>query len=362
MITVLRFFYGLYEEGLAKIGDFIMRKVLLIGYLCLCANFLSAQITIMEDNEQAKVISKPQAFDSLSNLTFTTNPIQYKKYVGYKLYCLPISNKYQTNKTDYYFKEFRYTSPRQFELPHTKGLKSLNMVGKKAFIISTDVYKVAYSGDEFEAPPTLPKEYEPYLYTPYDSIQNTYFTILNIEAANSSNGQYLPLDKWDCKQCRYQILRFTLKNESSGEEIFWYHNTFNKNQEFFLVPYFEKMQKTYKNQKVVANKDFSNLKDINTGTSILLRPGDVWYCYDVTFVNLNDKKYIQPFVFLENDGVKVMVPFDDFNASCIAYVDNHTHSAFMLEQDYNNIYNQVVAERNQAFEEQKQLKKKNREN
>ena len=97
-----------------------MKKIIFTCVLCLWASVINAQITIMDEEIQERIVSKPRTFDSLSNITYQKDPVQYKQYIGYKLYCLPMSNKYKCQEKDctVRLKEFKYKSPREFVLPH----------------------------------------------------------------------------------------------------------------------------------------------------------------------------------------------------------------------------------------------------
>ena len=70
-----------------------MKRIAVYFLLCTCFFCANAQITILDEDVQERIVSKPKAFDSLSNLTYQKDPVQYKQYIGYKLYCLPISRK-----------------------------------------------------------------------------------------------------------------------------------------------------------------------------------------------------------------------------------------------------------------------------
>jgi hypothetical protein len=77
------------------IEQMMNKHFVLTGILCILGNLANAQITITDEEMQEKIVSKPMPFDSLSNITYQKDVIQYKKFIGYKLYCLPISNKYK---------------------------------------------------------------------------------------------------------------------------------------------------------------------------------------------------------------------------------------------------------------------------
>ncbi len=358
-----------------------MKKMFLLSTLLLCANVLFAQITILDEDVQEKIVSKPRAFDSLSNITYQKDPIQYKQYIGYKLYSLPFSSKYKCpgSNCSVHMKEFKYQSPQDYILPHVPyeqssvGMAHNNMVGyprdlyqkdkeeyEKTFVITTDIYNATDDGTVYDTKPNNPQHH---IYNSYESIQNTYYTVLNIEISTFRDGPYLKLEEWDSEHDNNPFLRFTLKNETSGEEIYWIPQSgrYLSDAMMFLVPYFEKMQKTYKNKNVVPTKKIEKIADISTGEPANIQPGDVWYCYDVTFINLKDKKYVQPYFLLENDGVKVMISFNDFTKKCegiLTRAENGytNYPMFMLEQDYNEIIaiRQRTAEERQRLEEERQ--------
>ena len=333
-----------------------MKQTLLICILCLCSISLNAQITVMNEDVQEKIIAKPEAFDSLSNLSCHADLIQYKKYIGYKLYCLPFSNKYsnvQSNILWNSWDKFKYKEPKKCTIIlKPNGGTVLGKATKKT-TITTDVYK-----------PTTDDNYatQSNIYTSYDSIQNTYFTILNIEGERNSR-EFVALD--ECRYVKSGKLRFTLRNETTGEELYWIrYNTSEGRYKYlsdimFLVPYFEKMQKTYKGQNVVPTKKIENLADIKTGEKINIQPGEVWQCYDVTFVNLASQRFIAPYCFLEKDGKKVKISFSDFTAeSNVQFVtDSYVlRPAFILEQTYNNL----VAEKQRTIEERQRIEEEKR--
>lgn len=360
-----------------------MKRFFLICALCLCANLLNAQITIMDDDVQEKIVSKPRVFDSLSNIMYQKDPIQYKQYIGYKLYCLPVSKKYNCGGKDCTIRlqEFKYKSPREIVLPHkpfaqTDRAKVFGDISKlkgnalaqyqekeekyeREFVVSTDIYNA--TTEDKQLPDMSRDDIKNYvrnkIYTPYESIQKTYFTILNIEIAASieaKKGLFSALENWDDKYNDVAYLRFTLKNETSGDELYWIHRTDLKYHEMFLVPYFEKMQKTYKGQNVVPTAKMESLADINTGEPVNIQPKEVWQCYEVTFVNLKDKRFIRPCLFLEKDGSRVMIEFDDFTErkwGVLSEEDHIRRPAFILERDYD----EIVAERKRTAEEKQRL-------
>lgn len=353
-----------------------MKKIILSSALFLCANVLCAQITILDEDVKEKIVSKPQVLDSLSNITFQKDPIQYKQYIGYKLYSLPISSKYKCKGSEcsVRIKEFKLQSPQEYILPHTPyeqssvGMAHNNMAGyprdlfqkdkedyDRSFVIMTDLYNATSNGTVYDKEPNNPRHL---LYNAYESIQNSYYTILNIETSFYRDGPFFKLEEWDNNRYSEPFLRFTLKNEITGEEIYWIPRSGKYINEamMFLVPYFEKMQKTYKGKQVMPTTKIERLADINTGEPVNIQPGEVWHCYDVTFINLEDQKFVKPYFLLEKNGEKIMISFDEFTKKCEGIFTNAeegytNYPMFMLEQDYN----EIIAKRKHSAEERQRL-------
>lgn len=339
-----------------------MNKHFLLVFFILCGFFLAnAQITILDEDVQEKIVPKPEPFDSLSNIVNQKNPINFKKYIGYKLYCLPISNKYIQSKSSYTSTRYitdditflTYKSPRKFVKKHvpfeqTNDARFFKNIGEDIYERMKREYEEEYIKNTFIYKATEDKAGN--IHTPYDSIQNTYFTILNIELTENGHD-FIALDDWD-REDSYK-LRITLKNETSGEELYCTGRYYNRVLEsfFFLVPYFEKMQNMYKGQNVVSTTNIDNLVDIKTGQSVNIRPEEIWQCYDVTFLHSKDYLLVHPFFLLERDGVKVKISFKDFTEKCFGIFSEAQR--FILEQDYNNI----IAERIHSAEEKQRIEK-----
>lgn len=302
--------------------------------VCFCISSLNAQITIMDNVINEKIVTKPEPFDSLSNVMMQKDPIQYKKYIGYKLYSLPLSNKFECEDKDcnYYALDFRYKS----------GTVKKIRIPISPYRVTTDVYNATFSAKAHR---------ENGLYTPYESIQNTYFTILDVEISGPfEEGVFSSLEDWNNKgdfSPDFWVLRFTLKNETSGEDLYWIINGMDLSKTtLFLVPYFEKMQKLYKGKNVVSMTNLNKLVEITSGEEIAIKSEEVWKCYDVTFVNLKDAKWVKPYLFLEKDGKKVKVEFSDFTKK-----NYDGQQTFVLESDYN----EMIAQKQRAADERRKI-------
>ena len=333
--------------------------------------FVKAQITILDEEVQEKNVIKPEPFDSLSNISIQENCIQYKKYIGYKLYCPLLSNKYTKDVSEMFgfnslTSYLKSKSIREIVKKHVPFEKSdlavvfgdvsslegnalvsyqrMKEKYEKGFVVKTSIYKAVEDKKGHN------------IYTPYDSIQNTYFTILNIEIAeyiDAKKGLFIALEDWESKSDNKYYLRFTLKNETSGEELYWIcrDNELNRSK-FFLVPYFEKMQKLYKGQDVISTTGLDELVDINNGSLVNIKPEEKWHCCDVSFVHSKDHELVKPFFLLERDGAKVKIPFSSFTEECYGVFtpkDRKYRNRFILEREYDNI----IAERKNSEEEQR---------
>ncbi len=351
-----------------------MKKSFLTFLASLFVGSLCAQITIMDGDIQETVVPKPQTFDSLQGMVVQKDPIQYKQYIGYKLYCRPLSNKFKCKYSDcsFFVQDFKYKSAINQVREHLpfaqtdvammfgdvkklKGsaltqYKEREMAYENSFKVTSDIYNAVYS----EKVPNQNK-----YYTPYESIQNTYFTILDIEIGDKmTKGVFSKLEEWNNPHnlsADAFLLRFTLKNETTNEEIYWITRTSNISHTWlFLVPYFEKMQKMYKGRNVVPTTEILNLADVKTGNAVTISAKDVWNCYDVTFVNLKEEQLIEPFFFLEKDGVRVKIHFRDFSKECdgvFTEEDRIRRPTFLLESDFN----EIILEKQRAIDEQRRI-------
>ena len=319
---------------------------------------LNAQITIRETEIVEKAIFKPKQFDSLSNITMQKHPIDYKKYIGHKLFFLPKSKNYKP----------QYSSDnkeRIIDFLFSNDTVQIIKNGKIPFeeITLTKVYgdpkrlKGAVLGQYNERK----KNYEnidkvktniylPYFYhaqtnktdgeilgkigTFSDSVYGKYFTIIDIKGKESyGSKEYKKLEDIDLDEGRnWQLsLKITLRNESNQDILYWIvkQARFIGNP-FFLVPYFEKQRKMYLNQNLVlrysdrTNTKLQNLIDVNTGATINIKYGEVWTCSDISFVDSKDSYYLNSFYFLKNGDREVKIELES------EIVNNY----FMLETEF----------------------------
>ena len=315
-----------------------MKKIIFSIFLvCVSANMF-AQITISEENIQEKVVVKPQPFDSLSDITLQENVIDYKKFIGYKLFGLPMSNKYvHKNNEDaqIYVKDLHTLVPYNYVEEHTpydqtaEGKSMLTL--RNPMITSKKQLKgkmlEMYEAEEKKYEQRFIKEITTYkaayaynrgYYTPYEYIQNTYFTILDVEI-NDWNGErknvFYNIEEWDNPnnaRSEQWWIRFRLKNETTNDTLYWkVLAEYIPQSCFTLVPYFEKSMSLYKDKNLIVTCNLQNIIDIETGESVTINPDEEWYCYNVTFLHTKEHKLIEPFILLRKGSNRIKVSFHD---------------------------------------------------
>lgn len=346
-----------------------------------------AQITISEENIQEKVVVKPQLFDSLSDIRPQRHAVEYKKFIGYQLYGLPVSKKYECKQSNCDPRtQFLHTlTKKAIEIPHVPYEKSevgaayLMVCGgtkdqlkgtalkqylerekqyNASFQDSTDIYHAIYTNEVPNQNSSIFYQSSPNAYyTPYDKIQNTYFTILDFKIGDSfsiKKNMMYTLDEWENpyntnpELCIIQIL---LRNETTKDTLYWQGQARHiYNSYFALVPYFEKIVSQYKNKDIVPTRAIKNLVDINTGATVMINPAEKWHCYDVTFLHTKEYSLVQPYVLIENGQYKVRIPFRDLDVhkySELTDVELETAPLFIMSEEYDKL----VAEKQRTVEE-----------
>lgn len=374
-----------------------MRKkiLFLMVLLSLSTLTLNAQIAIRDSKVVENAIIKPQRFDSLSNIELQRIPINYKKYIGYKLYFLPRSSKFTSDENreiDFLFtnkiiQQINIETPR-YQTNKTqsneskikkaafgilsdklKGIKQVNDKVENAIdkrdnstasidnsvvvdLENTDVYKPLahiqptsnYSTPQEVRFTTIP-----------DSVEGKYFTIIDIKARDyhSDSKEYKNLEDDDFSRINPSLLmlKIALRNDTNNDTLYWKIRADRLGEPFFLVPFFEKQKKLYLNQNLVLrDKDktyniLEDMVDVNTGEVVSIKYGEVWTCTDISFVELKDSYYLEGFYFLKNGNKEVK----------IAMQNNRLDDFFMLESEFNkNKEEEIKAE--QEREKQEELK------
>ncbi|MGD9994254.1 MAG: hypothetical protein AB7S69_13245 [Salinivirgaceae bacterium] len=338
----------------------------------------NAQITIREEKIVEKPVLKPQEFDSLSNFVEQKQPINYKKYIGYKLFFLPTSenktysgtginciNFLYSNKTNYLIKNrvvpFESILSNQIMVSQLGNVNKLRGKSLEKYNAAVDEYNLGVKEET--------NIYQPIFYyektdmstgsiygnvgTNPDSVENQYFTIIDIKGKYLEK-EYKRLEDIEIPEHKYSnwyrsvSLKISLKNESNNDTLFWIlkrARDINKSP-FFLVPYFEKLKDLVLNQNFVVktNVALENLVDVNTGELINIAHGEVWKCTDISFANSNDF-YLTPYYFLKNGDREIKIKLG------IGELNKH----FLFETDYikHNLEKQKKADEKQKENEEK---------
>lgn len=359
------------------------KSILLTLALSLGLTSINAQITIRENDVVEKSIIKPKQFDSLSNITMQKHPVEYKKFIGYKLFYLPKSKNYKSqfssdNKEE--IKEFLFTNDtiqiiKDGKIPfenitltkiygYSKSLKGAALEQynerKKNYEnidkILTNVYKPRFYHEKTDQDDG--KIYGEIRTYP-DSIFGKYFTIIDIKGKETyGSKEYKKLEDLDLEDDGgYQLnLKITLRNESNQDILYWevQQARFLKNTPFFLVPYFEKQRNTYINQNLVLrysdryNSILQNLIDVNTGATINIKYGEVWTCSDISFVDSKDSYHLKGFYFLKNGDREVKIELGS----------NLVNDYFMLETEFKKQELEKQKKEEQRQKEQLEREKK----
>ena len=77
----------------------LLLKITFLGLFTISSN-LNAQIMIRDNNIIEKAVLKPKKIDSLSNISVQKRFIDYKQFIGYKLFFLPTSKKFKSDYTE----------------------------------------------------------------------------------------------------------------------------------------------------------------------------------------------------------------------------------------------------------------------
>lgn len=292
---------------------------------------LNAQITIRENNV-AKPALTSEPFDSLTNLREQKRLIDYKKFIGHKLFLIPQSKNYkpsfgESNKINYLFS----SKP-------TIVTRKANNEGK--LIPNPMAYRSKEKYETYIYSPQISEAKENFISTIPDSVEGKYFTILDIKARISFLGsdkfEDKKLEDMEEKSVPHSEFSITLRNESNNDILTWVTNksTFDN---FFLVPFFEKMKSLYLNKNLVlASTNWSgrlnDLVDLNTGAKIEIKPKEVWTCTDISFIEYENWSKMRCFVFLKNGQREIKIPLEKHEYSF--QTQNEIEKYFIFETQF----------------------------
>ncbi len=364
-----------------------MNKVILcLSVVLHFGTTLKAQISIRENDIVEKAVFKPKQFDSLSNICQQKHPVEYKKYIGYKLFYLPRSKNYKSQYSS-------DTKERVIDFLFTNDTNQIIKNGKIPFenITLTKLYgdPKSLTGEALLQYNEKKKNYENIdkvltnIYMPYfyfektdqtdgkiygkigslpDSIYGKYFTILDIQGKEPyGSKEYKKLEDVDLKEGRdWQLnLKIYLRDELNQDTLYWVveQARFINDAPFFLVPFYENQRAKYLNKNVVlrysdrTNTNLQNLIDVNTGAVINIKYGEVWTCSDVSFVDSKESYSLRGYFFLKNGDKEVKV---DLASGLLK-------EYFILESEYKQQELEKQKKEEQRLKEQQEREKQEKE-
>ncbi|MBS0646967.1 MAG: hypothetical protein JSR97_10325 [Verrucomicrobia bacterium] len=320
--------------------------LLLLFHLSAVTN---AQITIRNENIIEKPVLRPKSFDSLSNISMQKRFIDYKKFIGYKLFFIPKAKNYKSefsnsdtiitylfsNKKSTVFKSgkisFEEVTLNQIRFKDTTKLKGealkyyrdKRLDYEKIDQEETYIYKPKFYYSKTEK---IDGKIYGKIGTDPDSIEGKYFTILDIKMKESSGKEFINLeDMSDSDPDWLPRLKIYLKNDATGDSLYYQVQQARLIDiaPFFLVPYFEKQKNTYLNRNLVSLKNISNLVDINSGETVNIQPNEVWHCSEVSFADSRTSPFLTPFYYLKYEQKEIALPFGYFH-----------NQSFILESEF----------------------------
>lgn len=328
----------------------LILKLNIIGLLLLTN--LNAQTTLRDKNTINKINVKPIKFDSLSKISFQKKVIDYKKYIGQKLYFAPTSKKYTTHKTEiinYLTTTKSIPIVKSGKIPFEKLYFYSEYKDEKLKLIPFEKYE-NWKKDYEEIDKAITNIYEPKFYhqktdatygeifgefgTLPEKVEGKCFKILDIQVKTFYGKEFLKLEEAKIEELEDKIaLKLALKNEETNDTIYWNIDQVKniKNYPFYLTSYLEKRLQLHLNKNLVALKKINNLTDINTGEIITITKGQKWYCSDISFTDTTKSSHITPFYFFKNEKNEIQIDLEDI-----------TNESFITEEDYIEIQNKKV--------------------
>ena len=310
-----------------------MKKIFIFTLLSCITISLLAQITI-KDEIVERPVYKPQPFDSLTNFTAQENFFNYKKYIGYELYCLPFSTKYKFKKESdknysrIYNSTFTVKDSSLIIEPH-KPFYEEDPLAKMYFPDTTRLNKQQQASYQ-----NLKEKYEkkfvrktnicyPYFFpnepkyldgTPFytnpDSLSGHYFTILDFEFFKYN--KYYSFENFDPGYDKFFKFRVKLKNNLTGDTLYWNTSSYHDDPAMVLVPYLVKQQQ-FKSKKFVTQRTFTEKVDTHTGEIYTIKPFETWECVDVAFVNTSKDYFVHLYYFLRNGDKEITFESREIN-------------------------------------------------
>lgn len=318
-----------------------MKTILFL--LLFISNFVYSQITIRNESLVEKPYYKPKSFDSLSNIQQQKRFIDYKQYLGYKVYLKPKSTKFTPSQSDKNFIDY-LTTDKETSLKKPGKIPFNDIIIYKAFNggkglsgAAKDQYERALKQyedldklntniylPEFTSVKTDPTDGVIYGYaaTKPSAVESKYFTILEIEGRDkySQDKKFKKLEDLPSDlSLQTAELRIKLKKDQTNDTLYWNVNEARNfgDYPFILVPYFEKAKKDFVGQNLVATKSISNLVNSKTGDIVNIEQNQKWFCEDLSLTDTNKTKYLKPLYYLANQNNTIVLDIDQLRSSFI---------------------------------------------
>lgn len=300
------------------------------------------QITIREENTGEKIVQKPKAYDSLVNISYQKKAVDFYQFIGQTLYYIPRSkkyvSKYEVTMKDSLTENFYYKNKVSVKKIPTYTYEQLNpgfgtKAGEKKYLNSAmdSTYIYAPSFEQYKVIGT--NEIKGVFHTKIAALEGKYFTILDVVLKNSLEPRDLASEKTDVKLEDVDggvnnIYVFKLKDNITKDTILWKVRRDDGIQHapFILVSFFTKLKKKYSSNNLIAERDLSGFRDINTGNEVYIKQNDKWTCADFSFVDTKENFRLFPYFFLKNNkGEEIRVTIDDMIEK----------GRFITEKDFN---------------------------
>lgn len=337
-----------------------LKPIINILLMLIFCETLYSQITVRESEIVERPVFKPKQFDSLSDFCIQKKVIDYKKYIGYKLYYTPISKKYSPKYSDdknerpinFLFTEdsiqliksgkipFETTiittmfgDPNKLEGPALKQYLEKKEKYEDVDKVKTNVYLPLFKHTKTDP---IDGRILGDINSNPDSIYGKYFTIVDIKGMNKYYDKtFKKLEDLDFNDDYHLLkLKVILRNETNNDLLYWVVSAYDiGTSPFFLVPYYEKISKQFLNQNFKLKykdrtiEELQNLIDINSGEVISMKPDDIWTCTEISFIDSKDTYYKQCCFFLKNGEHEIKVSL------LSGWIDKY----FILESEFNRL-------------------------
>lgn len=317
-----------------------------------------AQIKVRETEAKNAPVFKPAPYDSLHPMTYhyldkwdesmnnlsvqevyDRNELDFKKYIGHTLYFIPLSKIATVIPAYFYYYNEKKGSYYQDEKIKAKNENSIRIrkikVQNNKSVLKGTTFEDYINQDTINSY-SLVNIYKPIKNTSnyagvgvkihsnnnicssYNEIAGNYFRIIDIQNVKLKDGQYNTRD----------YFKFVITHEQDTLYFLTGKFAFQGADDFILVAYYEKLQKTFVGKNYIFQKEkqlsrgqiklFPSdrndekgnpyVSDINTGEQIILNNGSEWKCVSLEFVEVANKNYLQLFFILKNQlGNEIIV-------------------------------------------------------